>query len=194
MRESPIKSFLLFSSSLIISTFIRILGFTWQIYYAGDKKTLIRSRPGFFTFWHEHIIALSYTHRKLGIGTLISTSRDGELTAGVMRMLGFTVMRGDSEAQKIAGAIELIKYGKKGNKIAITPDGPTGPRRKAKPGFLRISSLTELPLYAVSVKTSRYFSFSSWDKQRLPLPFSRITVEIKPVIKKSTESIQRKMD
>jgi len=126
-----------------------------------------------------------FTHRERNIGVIVSPSRDGELISRVLKLLGFKVFRGDTKSQGSKALIKLIKYGNKGFEIAITPDGPKGPRRKAKMGAFLISKRTDIPILAVRVTADRTFRFSSWDKFMLPYPFSKITIELNEFGKKS---------
>ncbi|NOG41766.1 MAG: hypothetical protein HND38_09625 [Planctomycetes bacterium] len=60
-----------------------------------------------------------------------------------------------------------------GHPIAITPDGPRGPRFVVQPGSIYLSQKTRLPIVPTTVGLSRYWKLPSWDKFRIPKPFSR---------------------
>jgi len=60
--------------------------------------------------------------------------------------------------------------------LAFTPDGPKGPACKIKEGMVYLAKLTGLPIVLISARVGHEIVFNSWDRFRLPLPFSRIEV------------------
>ena len=67
--------------------------------------------------------------------------------------------------------------------IGIAPDGPKGPRYQIKPGVAMIAIKTEIPIMAISWKANRFWEANSWDRLKIPKPFSKIEITIKePVI------------
>jgi hypothetical protein len=65
---------------------------------------------------------------------------------------------------KLAAAVEGL---------AITPDGPRGPRMRANAGVVALARLTGLPVFPIAVSVSNRRVLSSWDGFIVPLPFSR---------------------
>ena len=59
---------------------------------------------------------------------------------------------------------------------AITPDGPRGPVHEFKPGAVMLSQITGKPILPVAVAASRTYTFKTWDRFELPLPFSRVAI------------------
>ena len=57
--------------------------------------------------------------------------------------------------------------------VAITPDGPRGPRRVAASGVAQIAALSGVSVLPCSAQTSRRRILRSWDRMVLPLPFGR---------------------
>jgi lysophospholipid acyltransferase (LPLAT)-like uncharacterized protein len=178
MIGSLIQSFLWFSEPFLITLLVYILGLTWRIEFKGISLLREHNFEVLYVFWHENMLPPLFTHRGRSVGVIVSPSRDGELMSRVLRLLKFKVFRGDTEKKGSRALIKLIKYGRKGHEIAITPDGPKGPRRKAKKGFLLVAQKTGLPLLTVKITSSRCFRFSSWDKFMFPYPFSRIEIEL----------------
>jgi lysophospholipid acyltransferase (LPLAT)-like uncharacterized protein len=60
-----------------------------------------------------------------------------------------------------------------GGVIAMTPDGPRGPRMRVKRGPIQLAKLAGAPLIGVAWSTSNRIVFDSWDRFVLPLPFGR---------------------
>lgn len=74
-------------------------------------------------------------------------------------------------------SLRMARLAGEGRSLVVTPDGPFGPYRVAKPGTLivaRASGLAVQP-WAISVRPSIRL-MRRWDRQVLPLPFCRIRV------------------
>ncbi len=186
MIGSLIKSFLWLIEPFLAALLIRILGATWKIEFKGLSLIKKYSPRIFYVFWHENMLPPLFTHRGRRVGVIVSPSRDGELMSRVLKLFGFKVFRGDTKSKGSQALIKLIRYGNKGFEIAITPDGPVGPRRKAKKGVLYIARRSGLPIFAVSIEAHPCIRFSSWDKFMLPLPFAKIRISMKGPIKNPT--------
>ena len=60
-----------------------------------------------------------------------------------------------------------------GRCVAMTPDGPRGPARVMTEGSLKLSQMSGAPLVVLGQSTKNYMEFKTWDRMRIPLPFSR---------------------
>lgn len=69
-----------------------------------------------------------------------------------------------------------------GEHVAITPDGPRGPRRVAAPGVARLAALSGALVLPFAAQTSRRRVLRTWDRMVLPLPFGRGAVVCLPAI------------
>ena len=67
---------------------------------------------------------------------------------------------------------EMIKAAKDSD-LAITPDGPRGPRYVVQDGVIALARLTGMPIMPLTFGSSRKKIFGSWDAFNLPYPFSR---------------------
>ncbi len=126
-----------------------------------------------YAFWHDQLLLMINSYRGPGARILISASRDGELIARVMRCFGYDAVRGSSNRQGRAAFRELVALGKEPFELAITPDGPKGPRHQLKPGIAELARLTGRGVVPVSFVCSRGHRFASWDRFLLPYPFGR---------------------
>jgi lysophospholipid acyltransferase (LPLAT)-like uncharacterized protein len=109
---------------------------------------------------------------------LISRSREGGIVAHASRTVGAEVIRGSAAKHGrskggLEAARELVRHIDSGGCIGMTPDGPRGPRMRAKPGPVQIAKLAQAPLIALAWSTSHRVVFDSWDRFILPLPFGR---------------------
>src|SRR5262249_21939657 len=57
--------------------------------------------------------------------------------------------------------------------LAITPDGPRGPRRRVQPGLVYLSSRLGLPIVPAGFASQRPWRMNSWDRFAVPRPFTR---------------------
>jgi lysophospholipid acyltransferase (LPLAT)-like uncharacterized protein len=128
-----------------------------------------------YSFWHRDIMVLGYSHRNEGIRVLVSEHDDGELAARVIRRMGYTYFRGSTTHGGMKALRDLlsIKADPTFSDIAITPDGPKGPRMKLKKGVIFVASKTEFPIVPMGVAVSRSWELNSWDGFRIPKLFSR---------------------
>lgn len=167
---------------------VRLLMATWRFEYVGEenKETAKKHHPqGAFlqAFWHEYI--LSYTAAQawtLPFMALISRSKDGDFAAIICRKMGFTPVRGSSRGRRggdkggrAAMDIYIDNMGK-GFSGGMTVDGPKGPRHVCKPGVVLIAEQTGAMIVPGCGVAENYWQFNSWDKFKVPKPFSRIRV------------------
>ena len=102
-----------------------------------------RSKRFLYAVWHESI--LSAAALRLRAHTLISHHADGELIAQICRHLGIGVVRGSPKAGAIEGLRKLCRVSERTH-LALTPDGPRGPRYVIQPGVIAVAQLTGLPI------------------------------------------------
>ncbi len=64
----------------------------------------------------------------------------------------------------------------KAKHLAITPDGPRGPRRVVQDGVAYLASRSRIPLVAMGVASDNPWRAGSWDRMALPKPFSQARI------------------
>ena len=135
-----------------------------------------QNKPVIFTLWHGRLVPCTHFHRGQGVVTLISQHRDGEYITRVVRQWGYTAVRGSSTRGGLEALRELIQHVKHGRSLAITPDGPKGPREKMKPGPVLIAQRTGAPIIPVVSGADRAWYFGGWDRFLVPKPFARLQI------------------
>src|SRR5204862_122761 len=66
--------------------------------------------------------------------------------------------------------------------VAFTIDGPKGPVYVAKPGAVTLARHSGQAIFPFHVAVKRYIELSSWDRLKIPLPFTRaITLMGEPI-------------
>ena len=133
-----------------------------------------------FVFWHGQLLPLVHYHRQEGIVVLVSEHADGEYITRVIERNGFGTVRGSSTRGGTKGLKGLVRAAREGKDLALTPDGPRGPRGEFKPGALLAAQMTGLPVIPLSVGASAGWRIRSWDGFLVPRPLSQITIEYLP--------------
>lgn len=129
--------------------------------------------PCLHAFWHEGILALTSTTYRNPVYVLISQHADGELIAQVIRYLNLRTVRGSTTRGGAQAVVELLERSRWSH-LAITPDGPKGPRRQVQRGVVFLASRSGLPVVPYGLAFSRAWRMRSWDRFAVPLPFSTI--------------------
>jgi lysophospholipid acyltransferase (LPLAT)-like uncharacterized protein len=139
-------------------------------------------------YWHQHELfcaryLLLQMPRGLKLGFLVSPSVDGEIPAMIAAKLGARVIRGSSThtgARALRDYYQLLV--KEMVSPVITPDGPSGPRFRFKPGAIMLAQISGRPMVPMAYAASRAW-LVAWDKFVIPWPFSRIVIAIgEPVV------------
>ncbi len=134
-------------------------------------------KPVIFVFWHGQMLPLVHLHRNEGSVVLVSEHADGEYITQILRRYRFGTVRGSSTRGAVKGLKGMIRAARRGRDLALTPDGPQGPRFRFKAGALMVAQVTGLPILPVATCATAAWWMSSWDRFMLPKPFSRVNVE-----------------
>ena len=137
--------------------------------------------PGLIVLvWHQRFFTLATSLAKAladfpdtGFKTLTSPHADGEMMARIVKGLGLEVIRGSTTRKSVSAVRELLRTHHEDVRIVITPDGPRGPPRKIQQGAIYLASKTGLPILVTGIGLSSSWTFNSWDRFKLPRPFSR---------------------
>ena len=141
------------------------------------RKLRDEGRPVIFVFWHGQMLPLVDLHRDEGSVVLVSEHADGEYITQILKRYGFGTIRGSSTRGAVKGLKGMIRAARRGRDLALTPDGPQGPRFRFKAGALMVAQVTGLPIVPVAAGATAAWWMSSWDRFMLPKPFSRVNVE-----------------
>ena len=101
------------------------------------------------------------------------------MVAFLLSKMNFIPVRGSSSRGGKEVMNQTIKQLKKDDNIypaAITIDGPRGPAKVPKMGIIEIARQAHQPIIPYSAIPKKYWEFNSWDKFRLPMPFTKIFV------------------
>ena len=140
-----------------------------QVIYCIWHNRLALSMKMYFTFMSRH-------HQAAGLAALVSASRDGAFLAAILERFGVQAVRGSSSRRGGQALLELTTWAERGHDLAITPDGPRGPRYVVQEGAMALAQVTGLILVPVSCHLSWKIQVKSWDRFQIPLPFSRCDI------------------
>ena len=164
---------------------LRALGATWRVTVRGRQALLDRAPDAsrvVLVLWHGQMLPILWAHRQ-PTGVMISEHRDGEIIARIVERFGFFGVRGSSSRGGARALLEGVQVLKRGADMAITPDGPRGPRHSFAPGALVLAHRAGVPVVTLVAHVDRGWQLRSWDGFEIPKPFARVTIEYgEPVV------------
>lgn len=150
--------------------------------FSGTPST----EPIIFAIWHnrsslsmilyERHIRRHFPQRRMA--GLASASKDGALVARVMELFQVHPIRGSTSRRGAQALLELTSCTERGMDLGLTPDGPRGPRYVVQDGIVAAARVSGLPLVPVSYRIAWKVQLKSWDRYQIPLPLSRVDVEV----------------
>ena len=161
----------------LASRYIHIVDFTtrWTITCPPETKALLeQSSPFIGCFWHGRMLLMSQAWpRKRRFHILISRHRDGLFISRSIAHLNIGTISGSPKRGGAAALLTIEQRLNEGDVIGVTPDGPRGPRMRAKNGAVKAAQLSGAPILPVSGSASFCWKVKSWDRFLLVLPFGR---------------------
>jgi lysophospholipid acyltransferase (LPLAT)-like uncharacterized protein len=185
VTPTPLKWHQRLAAPLIYGTF-RLFSATWRCQWFDQPDLLIKESKGpvIYCIWHNRLAISMVVYHDLirqlrpgnGLTALISASRDGGVLAKVLEYFKVQAVRGSSSRRGSQALLELTSWIERGYDVAITPDGPRGPRYQVREGAIALAQLTGAPIIPVSNNVTCKVSLRSWDRFQIPLPFARCLI------------------
>jgi lysophospholipid acyltransferase (LPLAT)-like uncharacterized protein len=154
---------------------IRWIGRTMRLDQQGHEQVDALYREGrhiILAFWHAQQLMIPFGYRGTGSHVLISQHGDGEIIARIIARFGHQAVRGSSTRGGAGALRTLIKLGRSGQDLVVTPDGPKGPRQVAKLGAIQLAKATGLPIiplaFSCSKKNFSRVGIGSWSRIHSP--------------------------
>ena len=165
---------------------LEVLWWTCRLRFTGldSFRDLVRQHGAVVPVcWHQHLLLgarflVSSKVAPLKPGFMISPSVDGEAPSMLARGYGAQVVRGSgtySGLRAVRGAHQSLDNGVS---LAVTPDGPRGPRFKFKPGAIFAAQLSGKPIVPLAFAARPAFVLKTWDKFVIPVPFGRVSIAL----------------
>ena len=151
------------------------LSIKWEYFEQSKKSKIIDNRYKYiFCCWHNKLfLGPHLLPRNRVINALQSSHSDGMITSLAFQYLGMKVILGSSKKGGMQAFRKMVKCLQLGESIAITPDGPKGPKEKVKQGIIKLAQMTNTPIIPLVWATRKYKIINSWDDFVLPYPFSK---------------------
>lgn len=182
MRESGFMERL---ATWIAACVLKLLGGTYRWNLVDEAGYLHRplTDPLLVASWHNRILVLPLCYKwicraRRPLTVLTSASRDGGFLSSLVARFGIGSVRGSSSRRGTAALRELHSTLESGTDVIITPDGPRGPVYSMSPGLVFLAQKTGVPVMLMHVEYSAYWELRSWDKFRIPKPFSNINIRM----------------
>ena len=137
------------------------------------EKELTKKKTLIVLIWHHQLMGSTFSWKfKPKLRPIATSHRDGQLSTLVQKKFGL-----DPLLRKKDNPTFLIKNISKavqnGDCIYITPDAPHGPPKKINTNIFKLCQKFDLNIAILSFHTNKYFRINSWDKLKIPLPFSK---------------------
>jgi len=183
-------------AAAVVLAFMRLMMKSWRLRWQDGDRCPVLPGPVIFCTWHNRL-ALSIKayslfgrrhHQAAGLAGLVSASRDGAFFAAIIERFGIQPVRGSSSRRGGQALLELTTWAERGYDLAITPDGPRGPRYVVQDGAMALAQVTGLPIVPASYHLQWKIQLKSWDRFQIPLPFSRCEITIGQVMRVPREA------
>lgn len=159
---------------------VNILCKTLSIEQRGSDREFYHDggKPLIYAIWHGRMLVPLFCRKNRDVHVLASQHRDGELVTSTVLASGNKTVRGSTTRGGARALVKLVRLAKNGFKIAVTPDGPKGPRFHMQNGLVYIAAKSGVPVVPITASVNRAFYFKSWDKFQLPFPFAKAVCNI----------------
>jgi lysophospholipid acyltransferase (LPLAT)-like uncharacterized protein len=152
--------------------------------------------PAIYCVWHNRLALclvpyFGYVRKRNhtpGMAALVSASKDGAFLAATLECFSVQPVRGSSSRRGSQALLELTSWAERGYDLAITPDGPRGPRYVVQQGVMGLAQVTGFPIMPVSYHLGWKIQPRSWDRFQIPLPFSRCEMVFGPPVRVPREA------
>jgi len=142
----------------------------WRTGRDFQPAHLKRHERYIYAMWHEYLLVpmIRFSHSSARL--LISQHADGLIVAEICKHLRMGVVRGSSTRGGVEAVRQLLRPGRY-RCVAVTPDGPRGPRRKVQMGIIYLAAKLGWPIVPVGVGYRQPWRLRSWDRLAIPKPY-----------------------
>ncbi len=167
--------------SRLAALLVGLLGRTLRFEVEGWEEIEVLEKSGegaILSFWHNQILLGTIFWKHRNIMVMASPHFDGELTGRMIEHFGFQYCSGSSSRGAVRALLQMKQHLAQGHDTAFTVDGPRGPVYRVQPGPLWLARKSGSPIVCFHIEPLRYWELNSWDRFRIPKPFSRCLVKI----------------
>ncbi|MBC7284575.1 hypothetical protein [Hoeflea sp.] len=134
-------------------------------------------------FWHGKYAPLFPLASGRQAVVITLDSFRGQVIGKISRWFGYrpVLLPAEGKTRGFPAMVEQVKNDAR--LIALALDGPSGPFHRIRTGALQLSSLHGVKLVPIGVASSHKILLTSrWDRQVVPLPFSRVVIAVGDMI------------
>ncbi len=127
--------------------------------------------PCIFALWHAHQCAIWSIPDHEHLYSLVSQSNDGNIITAASNAVGLKIVRGSATRGGVQASLELLEKLEQNNSVALTIDGPRGPKRIVKQGIVHLAKLSQVPIvpFVWYCPSPLFLKFNTWDEFRFAI-------------------------
>lgn len=180
----PLHWLIVALGATVMFLYAQVVAFTARLVSTGSPQWPNIPAPSVLALWHRDAPSLLvvFAKRRPPCRTAIMISHDprGDYLALLCRMIGFHVVRGDSEEGGWDALLQLAGELTTATAVILTADGG-GPARQAKVGAIALASAVGVPLIPLGADCHPAIEERhKWDAARNPVPFCSLKVLLGP--------------
>lgn len=177
--------------ALIIAGYMKLVFSTSKKIFINQEVVMEAAKnkkPILISCWHNRLMMMPFithkpkkTYRGFNFMTLASRHGDGQFVGKVMEKFGMISILGSTKAGRkssrgidFSSMRQILDGLKKGFALGITPDGPRGPNQQINGELVNIARISGGGILPTSYSSSRFKQLNTWDKFKIPLPFSSL--------------------
>ena len=126
-----------------------------------------------YAIWHENLLFPTVIFGNPSIAVLISKHADGQILASLIHSMGMGTVLGSTNRGGVEALRKLVAEDVSWKHLAVTPDGPRGPRRIVQPGIIYVAAKTGMTIIPCGVAYRKPIRAKSWDRFAFPTPFGK---------------------
>lgn len=166
----------------ILYLYLRLVYATTRWHMQGQETVAENSKarvPQIIALWHGRSAMLPFfkpPHNPTYV--IVSRHSDGDWLSRIVTRLGLGLVRGSSRragSKKERGGrhalVEAVKKLREGNNIAMTPDGPRGPRMRVSGAVVEMAKMGGAVIVPMGYSLRFGRMLNNWDRYFVPLPF-----------------------
>jgi lysophospholipid acyltransferase (LPLAT)-like uncharacterized protein len=194
LRTAPLQTVI----AWIAAHYIRVVFATSRSTVVGGERlaaALGTGQPVIGCFWHGRMLMIpKLWNAAAPMYLLISDHQDGRLISRTIAHFDVGTITGSSSRGGVQALRAMIRALGDGNCVAVTPDGPRGPRMRAALGIAMAAKLSGAPILPASFSCTRAITVSSWDRFLLALPFGRLAFAVGEPVRVSDDADEAAME
>jgi len=176
-------------SGTILYLFSVLVYRTCRFHISGIEKFeayLESGKPVIVTSWHGQTMMIAgfvmkYLNRHLSMVIIPDDSR-GKILDVFIRRLGAEPVQlnlaGDITLGLSRSLVRVVRKITSGISLLVHPDGPGGPAYVVKPGLSFLAKKSRAVIVPIGCYCRHAYHVPRWDRYTLPLPFSKIHIEV----------------